>query len=202
MPFPSEYMRLFNASARAIKAVNPAIKVGGPATAGLSDVPEFVAACKAMDLPFDFVRWVASIAAVRGAAVWGCPHPARVWCVRGCCGTGRALPSHSVPRRHRRRCSTHNYPSDPQCPKGDDWDPNCFTNQVRNSRQSVADYPFYLTEYNVGCCLGYSQHDTPAAAPFVFRQVGELSQELDVMSYWTFTDSAPPRPIACTQACA
>ena len=32
------------------------------------------------------------------------------------------------------------------------------------------------------CQPRYGQHDTPAAAPFVFRQVGELSQVLDVMS--------------------
>lgn len=32
------------------------MKVGGPATAALSDVAKFVAACKDMNLPFDFVR--------------------------------------------------------------------------------------------------------------------------------------------------
>jgi len=84
--------------------------------------------------------------------------------------------------------STHHYPSDPACPKKDMWDPTCFSRNVRDSRKSVADYPFYLTEYNVGCCLGYSQHDTTAAAAFAFRQVGELNDDLDVMSYWTFTD--------------
>jgi xylan 1,4-beta-xylosidase len=136
MPFRGgDYMRLYNASAHAVKAVDSQIRVGGPATAQLGDVPEFVAACKEMNAPFDFV-------------------------------------------------STHHYPTDPQCPKGEDqWDPDCFTNNVRACRKSAADVPFYLTEYNVGCCLGYHQHDTPAAAPFVFRQIGELSQQLDVMSY-------------------
>eukprot|EP00036_Acanthoecidae_sp_10tr_P004927 CAMPEP_0182928404 /NCGR_PEP_ID=MMETSP0105_2-20130417/15568_1 /TAXON_ID=81532 ORGANISM="Acanthoeca-like sp., Strain 10tr" /NCGR_SAMPLE_ID=MMETSP0105_2 /ASSEMBLY_ACC=CAM_ASM_000205 /LENGTH=645 /DNA_ID=CAMNT_0025066407 /DNA_START=9 /DNA_END=1946 /DNA_ORIENTATION=+ len=139
MPFPTEYMKLYNSSALAVKAVDSQLKVGGPATAGLDDVPQFVEECKKMNLPFDFV-------------------------------------------------STHHYPSDPACPRGDNWDPTCFTRDVRAARNSVAGYPFFLTEYNVGCCLGYNQHDTPAAAPFIFRQVGELSQELDVMSYWTFTD--------------
>lgn len=84
--------------------------------------------------------------------------------------------------------STHHYPTDPTCPRGNEWDPECFTNNVLASRDSVADYPYYLTEYNVGCCLGWSQHDTPAAAPFIFREVGDLSQHMQVMSYWTFTD--------------
>lgn len=50
------YMQLYNASARAVKSVDPSLKVGGPATAGLADLPAFVAACSAMGLPKpDFV---------------------------------------------------------------------------------------------------------------------------------------------------
>jgi xylan 1,4-beta-xylosidase len=60
--------------------------------------------------------------------------------------------------------------------------------QVRDSRAQVADHPFYLTEYNVGCCLGYQSHDNSAAAAFVFRTVGDLNDALDLYSYWTFTD--------------
>ena len=40
----------------AVKSVDPSLKVGGPATAGLADLPAFVAACAAMGLPKpDFV---------------------------------------------------------------------------------------------------------------------------------------------------
>ena len=45
---------------------------------------------------------------------------------------------------------------------------------------------FFLTEYNVGCCLGYAPHDTSSAAAFAFRAVGDLNDELDVYSYWSF----------------
>jgi xylan 1,4-beta-xylosidase len=48
--------------------------------------------------------------------------------------------------------------------------------------------PFLLTEYNVGCCLGYPQHETAAAAAFVFRAVGELNDYVEMYSYWTFSD--------------
>eukprot|EP00039_Didymoeca_costata_P029987 m.27424 g.27424 ORF g.27424 m.27424 type:complete len:526 (-) comp7894_c0_seq3:160-1737(-) len=139
MPYPNEYMRLYNASSHAVKSVNPKLMVGGPATAGLADVADFPKDARAMDAPFDFV-------------------------------------------------STHHYPSDPSCPKGENWDPDCFANNVLASRQSVAQEKFFLTEYNVGCCLGYSQHDTPAAAAFIYRQIGSLNEDLDVYSYWTFSD--------------
>ena len=127
------------ASARAIKAVHPSLRVGGPATAALAHVADFVDACEKLGLPYDFV-------------------------------------------------STHHYPTD-SCPKGVDWDPECFANGVLASRRAVAPTtPFYLTEYNVGCCLGYEGHDVSTAAAFVFRSVSELNEELDLYSYWTFTD--------------
>ena len=53
--FPDPYMPLFNASARALKDVNPALRVGGPATMQTQFVPEFIGNATAADIPFDFV---------------------------------------------------------------------------------------------------------------------------------------------------
>ena len=139
VPFPDAYMALYNASARAVKSVDPLLRVGGPATAQLDHAADFVSRAAAAGLPVDFV-------------------------------------------------STHMYPTDPQCARGARWDPDCLTRHVRAARAAVAAYPFYLTEYNVGCCLGYAQHDTGAAAAFAFRQVGALSGVVDVLSWWTFSD--------------
>lgn len=59
MPFPETYMKLYNASAAAIKAVDPSYKVGGPATAQLAGVlggvPAFVNESTTRGIPFDFV---------------------------------------------------------------------------------------------------------------------------------------------------
>ena len=84
--------------------------------------------------------------------------------------------------------STHHYPTD-TCPKGAEWDPSCFARDVLAARARVPrSVPFYLTEYNVGCCLGYVGHDVSTAAAFVFRTVSDLNDHIDVYSYWTFTD--------------
>jgi xylan 1,4-beta-xylosidase len=50
------YFRLYERSVLAIKSVDPAIKVGGPATCGISDdwVEDFLAFVRARDLPLDF----------------------------------------------------------------------------------------------------------------------------------------------------
>ena len=129
--------------------------MGGPATAALAHVADFVAACEKEGIPYDFV-------------------------------------------------STHHYPTD-SCPKGADWDPDCFNRDVLRSRAKVPSaLPYYLTEYNVGCCLGYVGHDVSTAAAFVFRSVDALNDHLELYSYWTFsvlhsldphTSGHPPLPL-------
>ena len=49
------YFALYDATAKAIKAVDPELRVGGPATAGAAWVPEFLAHVKGSGSPIDFV---------------------------------------------------------------------------------------------------------------------------------------------------
>lgn len=51
----AEYFRLYDASVRAIKSIDPVLKVGGPSTAGAAWVPAFLAHAKAAGVPVDFV---------------------------------------------------------------------------------------------------------------------------------------------------
>ncbi len=50
-----EYFRLYAHAARAIKSVNPAYRVGGPATAGAAWIPETIAYATANGVALDFV---------------------------------------------------------------------------------------------------------------------------------------------------
>lgn len=49
------YFELYANTARTIKKIDPAIRVGGPSTAGAAWVPEFLAYAKANGVPVDFV---------------------------------------------------------------------------------------------------------------------------------------------------
>jgi xylan 1,4-beta-xylosidase len=51
----ASYFKLYDTTARAIKAVDGALKVGGPSTAGAAWVPEFLAHAKSVGVPVDFV---------------------------------------------------------------------------------------------------------------------------------------------------
>jgi xylan 1,4-beta-xylosidase len=50
-----DYFKLYTYSAKAIKSVNAAYKVGGPATAGAGWVPETIQYCQKNQVPLDFI---------------------------------------------------------------------------------------------------------------------------------------------------
>ncbi|WP_414647784.1 GH39 family glycosyl hydrolase [Dyella sp.] len=49
------YFQLFDATARTIKQIDPALKVGGPATAGAAWVPDLIAHATQAHVPLDFI---------------------------------------------------------------------------------------------------------------------------------------------------
>ncbi|MEO7229706.1 MAG: xylan 1,4-beta-xylosidase, partial [Candidatus Limnocylindrales bacterium] len=51
----SEYLRLYDASVRAVKSVDHGFRVGGPATAAAAWVDDLLDYCRAHDVPLDFV---------------------------------------------------------------------------------------------------------------------------------------------------
>jgi xylan 1,4-beta-xylosidase len=50
-----EYFAFYKATARAVKEIDPAIKVGGPATSAVQWIPQFLDYCAKNDAPVDFV---------------------------------------------------------------------------------------------------------------------------------------------------
>jgi len=50
-----DYFKLYEYAVRGIKSVNPAYKVGGPATAGAAWVPEMIRFCEENSVPIDFI---------------------------------------------------------------------------------------------------------------------------------------------------
>lgn len=51
----ADYFKLYEYAAHAVKSVNPAYKVGGPATAGAGWVPETIDFCAKNNVPLDFI---------------------------------------------------------------------------------------------------------------------------------------------------
>ena len=55
VPKQATYFRLYDAAARALKSVNPRLRIGGPATAQAAWVGRFIAHCARHHVPLDFV---------------------------------------------------------------------------------------------------------------------------------------------------
>ena len=55
MPYPSAYLPLYNASQAALKDVHPALQIGGPSSAGLEFVADFIADTAKGGMAVDFV---------------------------------------------------------------------------------------------------------------------------------------------------
>jgi xylan 1,4-beta-xylosidase len=51
----SEYLRLYEITARAVKSVDPTFRVGGPATAAVGWIDDLLEHCRANDVPLDFI---------------------------------------------------------------------------------------------------------------------------------------------------
>ena len=51
----NDYFKIYESAARAVKRVDPQYKVGGPATAGLRWIPEFITFCRENSVPLDFI---------------------------------------------------------------------------------------------------------------------------------------------------
>ena len=51
----NEYFKIYESAARAVKRVDGDYKVGGPATAGLRWIPDFISFCHGNDVPLDFI---------------------------------------------------------------------------------------------------------------------------------------------------
>lgn len=130
-----QYFTLLNYTYRAVKAVSPRLRVGGPATCQSGYIRETVAYCNAQGIKLDFI-------------------------------------------------STHEYPTDIMPVARD-----IMARVVAQARKDAAGLPVYYTEFNDGLWYGGEQrHDTPYASAFIVQNVADLDGQLDVLSWWTFSD--------------
>jgi xylan 1,4-beta-xylosidase len=189
----TQYFELYRITAQTIKAIDPALRVGGPATSNfvpdarfsgdLEDPTCHAVVTKAKDL--DSLDW-------RPAWV----EDFLAWCAR------EKLPVDFV--------STHPYPTDWAL---DDLGTGAnYTRSVDSTRRDLtllrqiinaSAYPqaqIHLTEWSSSPSPRDFTHDYPQAATFIIKANLESIGLVDSLSYWTFTDvfeesGAGPTPL-------
>ncbi|MFE9252437.1 beta-xylosidase [Streptomyces sp. NPDC007088] len=176
----SEYFALYEATARAVKGVDPHLRVGGPATSNF--VPDERFGGEGEDVDARIVAGREDIDELDWRPVWMDAFLA--FCAE------RGLPVDFV--------STHPYPTDwaldehgqgEKLTRGKDATPT----DLALLRELIAKSPYpraeiHLTEWSSSSSPRDHTHDTLPAATYVARSVLHSLGTVDSLAYWTFTD--------------
>ena len=183
------YFRLFEATARAVKAVNPALKVGGPATSGSKWISSFLRYCREHEVPVDFV----STHQYAGDPLGGVEDQ----------GEGldeeRTQGGESWPERLRRmgaRLAATEEKTflagfravNPDQTEISDVPNDNFRKNAAAVRKQAGELPLYYTEWN--CNAGFSSYtnDTRKVAAYDVKTALDVADDVDGSSVWCFSD--------------
>jgi xylan 1,4-beta-xylosidase len=177
----TQYFELYEATARAIKAIDPALRVGGPSSS------VFVADERYDGEYHDKSREAATAEASDPSSLSWKP----VWIrelIAYC--AERDLPIDFL--------STHLYPTDFAFDTQGQGRPisrdrDATHNDLRMMRQIIADSPYphaelHITEWSTSPSSRDRMHDTVFAATYIARSFLQNHDLADSIAYWTFTD--------------
>jgi len=177
----TQYFELYEATARAVKAVDPELKVGGPATSVF--VPDSRYAGEYEDRPAQHATAAAEdVDALDWRPVW--IEELIGWC------SARAVPLDFL--------STHLYPTDVAFGAGgearhlrrhaDATRDDLAVLQKLITRSPFPDAELHITEWSTSPSSRDRIHDTVFAATYITRAFLSCAALADSLSYWTFTD--------------
>ncbi len=183
------YFRLYETTARAIKDVDPQLKVGGPSTSGSKWVTSFVAFCKKNEVPVDFVT----------------THQYAGDPLGGVESTGddleaeKAEGGESWPERMQRMgerlasLSDHSLLAglraiNPDQTETSEMPNNNFRRNAAAVHKQADGLPLYYTEWNLNAGFGSYTNDTRKAAAYDVKTALDVANDLEGSSIWCFSD--------------
>ncbi len=183
------YFKLYETTARAIKAVDPQLKVGGPATSGSKWVSSFLAYCREHTVPVDFV----TTHQYAGDPIGGVESTGDNLEAEGSEGGESwlermqrmgeqlaALPDRSVLAGLR----TIN----PDQTEATDMPNDNFRRNSAVVRRQAGELPLYYTEWNCNAGFGAYTNDTRKVAAYDVKTALDVTDNLDGSSIWCFSD--------------
>ena len=184
-----EYFRMYEVTARTIKAVDGQIPVGGPATSGSKWVKSFLKFCKENDVPVDFVTTHQySGDPLGGVEDQGDPLSD---------GEGKAgfdIQAFLNSMGAKLKDAQGNSMLDGlRAIMGDQSEDRDIPNDgfFRNSaivRQQAGDMPLYYTEWNENAGFGSYTNDTRKVAAYDVKASLDVMDSMDGSSIWCFSD--------------
>lgn len=183
------YFRLYETTARAVKAVDPELKVGGPATSGSKWIASFLRFCREREIPVDFV----TTHQYAGDPLGGVEDK----------GEGldeeRSQVGESWPERLARmgeRLAATEEKSflagyravNPDQTETTDMPNDNFRKNSAIARQQAGDLPLYYTEWNCNAGFASYSNDTRKVAAYDVKTALDVADNLDGSSIWCFSD--------------
>ena len=181
-----EYFHLYALTARAIKAVDAGIPVGGPATSNSKWVKSFLAFCRQNDVPVDFVsthQYAGDpLGGVEDQGDMEAENPGGDW-------------SQSA-EQQRARLATAEEKTFlaglralmPDKSETTDLPNDLFIKNARTVRAQAGDMPLYYTEWNENAIFSAWTNDTRKVAAYDVKMALELGDAMDGSSIWCFSD--------------
>lgn len=167
----ADYFHLYEAAARGVKAVDSRLRVGGPATADNSWVPELIDYCRAHQVPLDFIT------------THNYPTDLGSGSRHGTANLMGLAQREDIPAEERKKM-VEAYLSARESlwsriPRG------ILTEWARTTAEEAQGLPVYYTEWHSS---GGLESDGPFGASFIAKTCLDLNGIVQGYSYWTFTD--------------
>lgn len=171
----TDYFRLYAATARAVKSVDPHLRVGGPSTSACRWLPEFLSYCRSNDVPCDFV----STHHYPGDA-FGNSFTAKN--AMEMIKTASDCAKNDVPLTD----ALEKFFFHPE--KFKHWDKGIFVQMDGKAKREVGDIPLFITEWNSMAVFGAPVHDEKFSAAFVVKTCLDLAGEAAGYMLWCCSD--------------
>ncbi len=171
----TDYFKLYEATARAVKKVDPNLRVGGPSTSACKWLPEFLAFCEKNDVPCDFV----STHHYPGDAFGNFINFSNV----------KHMFSAAMDAKKNRKplseAMTNMFFLPEDCKR---WDKGTLAKMDREAKRQIGDKPLFITEWNSMAVFGSPVHDEKYSAAFAVKSCLDLDGSADAYMFWCCSD--------------
>ncbi len=165
----AQYMQLYAAAARAVKAVDSQLRVGGPATSVNAWIPDIIQYCRENDVPLDFIS----------THHYPSDDP-----LGGLTGgyEDLGMPDGDLLENVDPETLAAFFAklSNPQIERGK------LTSMAKKAKAEAGDFPLYYTEWNSSVVP--QAQDDPYAAAFIVKTLVDNAGLVEGYAFWTFSD--------------
>lgn len=170
-----DYFRLYEATARAIKAEDPALRVGGPATSACKWLKEFRAFCTQNEVPLDFLSTHHYPGDAFGNLLSARPAGRLGQIAKECAEKG-------VPLGEAMTALFYD-PAESAA-----WKKGAFRKLDEAAREAAGELPLFITEWNSTSVFAAPVHDEKYSAAFVVKSVMDADDIAEGYLFWCCSD--------------